>query len=205
MPKYYHYFRAGIATKPPILMLHGTGGYEDELAPLAQQLAPDSPLLGIRGRLTEQGRTRYFAHTADGRFDLTSLANETTWLMTAIDELAAKYKLAVARMIVVGYSNGANIATHAWLTQQAKFKTGILFHPMQLTDYQPIPTLNEIKVWASYGSLDPIVTATNFAALTQTLTTAHADLTVFKAEQSHALSPQELAAAKKWLQTSQGL
>ncbi|MFD1318770.1 alpha/beta hydrolase [Loigolactobacillus zhaoyuanensis] len=195
-----YYFKAGAATKAPILMLHGTGGYEDDLVTLAQQLAPDSPLLGIRGRLVEQGSTRYFAHTTTGGFDLDSLARETTWLLATIDELAEKHDLEVSKMIVLGYSNGANMAAHAWLTNQAKFKAGILLHPMQLMQYSSVASLNDVKIWASHGHIDPIVSAANFQALTQSLTKAQVDLTIFEANQSHAISPPELASAQQWLQ-----
>ncbi|MBW4802419.1 dienelactone hydrolase family protein [Loigolactobacillus coryniformis] len=205
MTELNYYFQAGDPAQAPLLMLHGTGGYEDELVPLAKKIAHNSPLLGIRGRLVENGRTRYFAHTATGGFDLNSLAQETTWLLQTIDQLAVKHHLAANRMIVLGYSNGANMAAHAWLTGQAQFKTGLLFHPMQLTPYKTVQPLSDVKIWASHGSFDPIVPAANFQTLTQSLTTAQADFTVFEAEQSHALSPQEITAAQQWLQQSQRL
>lgn len=43
-----------------IVLLHGTGGNEADLMPLAAQLNPRATLLGVRGRSTEEGITRWF-------------------------------------------------------------------------------------------------------------------------------------------------
>ena len=50
------------ATKPglpPLLLLHGTGGDENDLIPLAQQLLPGAALLSPRGKVLEHGMPRF--------------------------------------------------------------------------------------------------------------------------------------------------
>lgn len=37
MTELNYYFQAGDPAQAPLLMLHGTGGYEDELVPLAKK------------------------------------------------------------------------------------------------------------------------------------------------------------------------
>ncbi|GEL14510.1 alpha/beta hydrolase [Pediococcus cellicola] len=200
MPEQTHiFFKPGKSTSAPILMLHGTGGDEQDLSKIVSYLAPDSPQLGIRGRLVENGQTRYFTHTQDGGFDLVSLSQETDWLLDTIAQTASKYELNTDEMIVVGYSNGANVAAYALLEKQATFKTGILFHPMLLKPTQSLPNLSQVKVWGSHGAKDPIVAKANFVQLMQTLQQAHAEVTIFEHQQFHNINEQELESAKKWL------
>ncbi|AMV61965.1 Carboxylesterase [Pediococcus damnosus] len=180
-------------------MLHGTGGDEQDLSKIASYLLPTSPQLGIRGRLIENGQTRYFNHTADGSFDLNSLNSETDWLLETIDTYTEQYHLDQEKMIVVGYSNGANVAAYAWLTKRPRFKKAVLFHPMLLTPTVDLPDLSKISIWGSHGEQDPIVSKTNFDELMQSLTGTHADVSIFEHEQSHNINEPELVSAKAWV------
>ncbi|MHC9531888.1 alpha/beta hydrolase [Dellaglioa sp. L3N] len=193
-------YKPGKAGNATVLMLHGTGGTESDLLSIADFLAPDSPKIGIRGRLVENDLTRYFAHLPDGGFDLNSLAVETKWLMTVIDELAVEYAFDPEKLIVLGYSNGANVAYYSLLTGQAQFKTAVLLHPMILSsDVKTDIDLSDIKIWGSHGFLDPIVSKSNFGELKNFCQQADIDFTSFEAEQSHQISESELMDAKQWL------
>ncbi|WPC19117.1 dienelactone hydrolase family protein [Pediococcus inopinatus] len=193
------FFKSGDPAVAPILMLHGTGGDEEDLSKIASYLSPSSPQLGIRGHLIENGQTRYFNHTEDGGFDLESLDSETDWLLEAIDTYSEQYHLNQEKMIVVGYSNGANVAAYAWLAKHPLFKKSVLFHPMVLTQVTTLPDLSNVSLWASHGAQDPIVSKTNFDELMQTLDTAHADISIFEHEQSHNINEPELVSAKAWV------
>lgn len=185
----------------PILMLHGTGGDESDLLPIATFLFPQHPKLGIRGRITQNQQNRYFIRHEDGTFDLNNVAEETSWLMNTIQSETQKYDLDARQLIVLGYSNGANIAAYAWRYQQPPFKTAVLLHPMQITDAVSSHDLSGIRAFASFGDLDPIVTESNFDHLTSELTNAGAEVKVFKNHQSHHLTQEELQAAKDWIAT----
>ncbi|WP_409021890.1 alpha/beta hydrolase [Dellaglioa sp. P0083] len=193
-------YKAGKVGNATILMLHGTGGTESDLLSIADFLAPDSPKIGIRGRLIENRLTRYFAHLPDGGFDLNSLSVETSWLMTVINELAVEYAFDPEKLIVLGYSNGANVAYHSLLTGQALFKTAVLLHPMVLSEnIKATADLSDIKIWGSYGFLDPIVSKSNFDELKKFCREFNIEFTSFEAEQSHQISESELRNAKQWL------
>ncbi|MFD1464889.1 alpha/beta hydrolase [Lapidilactobacillus mulanensis] len=192
------FYKPGKNDAPPILMLHGTGGDEQDLSGLATFIAPDSAQLGIRGRLLENGQTRYFAHTATGGFDLDSLEHETDWLLATVDHYAQQYQLDPAQMIVLGYSNGANVAAYAWLEKQPQFKKGILFHPMLLKTPAKAQALKAVQIWSSHGTNDPIVSQANFESLVGHLQNAQAEVTVFNHEQSHNINQDELNSAKNW-------
>jgi hypothetical protein len=51
--------------RPPLVMLHGSGGAEHELVPLAADVGPGSPTLGIRGTVPIDGGFAFFHRFAD--------------------------------------------------------------------------------------------------------------------------------------------
>src|SRR3712207_9544668 len=93
-----------------LLVLHGTGGDENDLVPLAQTIDPDAAILSPRGRVLEHGMPRFFRRLAEGVFDLDDLRLRTAELATFIRDAAAHYGFDPSRLAAVGYSNGANIA-----------------------------------------------------------------------------------------------
>lgn len=184
---------------PPILMLHGTGGDESDLLPIAQFLFPENTKLGIRGRISENGANRYFIRHDDGSFDLDNLSQETDWLLSAIQAETEVHDLDPEKIIVLGFSNGANVAAYAWLHKQAPFKTAVLLHPMMITAPTEQVDLTGIRAFATHGDLDPIVSEDNFNMLMQQLNSAHADVKAFENHQSHRLTQAELQAAQEWV------
>lgn len=192
-------FFPGKTDLAPVLMLHGTGGDESDLLPIATFLFPEHPKLGIRGRISENGSNRYFIRHDDGSFDLDNLAQETNWLLSAIKQETQRYQLNAEQLIVLGFSNGANIAAYAWLNQPTMFKTAVLLHPMMITPPQQPRNLSGYQAFATYGDVDPIVSEDNFDQLMSQLKTAQATVEIFKNHQSHRLTQTELLAAQSWI------
>lgn len=198
-PTIHSAFFPGNTQLAPVLMLHGTGGDESDLLPLATLLFPQHPKLGIRGRIREDGANRYFIRHSHGDFDLTNLSQETDWLLAAIETESQRLHLDAKRMIVLGFSNGANVAAYAWLHKQPQFRTGVLLHPMLIDPSSTTANLAAVQAFASFGDTDPLVTETNFNQLTHQFTAAGASLTSFKNHQSHRPTQTELAAARNWV------
>ena len=74
-----------------LLLLHGTGGDENDLLPLGQALLPGAALLSPRGAVLERGQPRFFRRLAEGVFDLEDLHLRTAELATFIRDAAALY------------------------------------------------------------------------------------------------------------------
>jgi phospholipase/carboxylesterase len=56
----HRFVPASDPARPPLLLLHGTGGNESDLLPLADRVAPSAALLSPRGKVLEYGMPRFF-------------------------------------------------------------------------------------------------------------------------------------------------
>ena len=63
--------------RPPLLLLHGTGADEADLIPLGEMLMPGTALLSPRGKVSEEGLTRFFHRSDDGVWDRNDLVVRT--------------------------------------------------------------------------------------------------------------------------------
>ena len=106
----HRYLPGRNAAGPVLLLLHGTGGDENDLIPLGQDLLPGAAILSVRGKVLENGMPRFFRRLAEGVFDQDDLRRRTEELGQFIDSARRQYSLSENRLIAVGYSNGANIA-----------------------------------------------------------------------------------------------
>src|SRR5690625_1495254 len=126
-----HIFQQGKdASKPTLLLLHGTGGTEQDLLSLAQKVDPDANVLSVRGNVSENGMPRFFRRIAEGVFDEEDLIFRTKELYEFLDEAAQKYGFDRNNIIAVGYSNGANIAASLLFHYEDALAGAILYHPM---------------------------------------------------------------------------
>src|SRR5207237_3079238 len=92
-----------------LLLLHGTGGNEQEMIPLGRELLPGAALLSPRGKVLENGMPRFFRRFAEGVFDVEDLKRRADELSRFIDAARDRYGLGNQKIVAVGYSNGANI------------------------------------------------------------------------------------------------
>src|SRR6516162_6371795 len=104
----HRYVPATAPDKSPILLLHGTGGDENDLLPLGRLVAPGAALLSPRGKVLEGGMPRFFRRLTEGVFDEEDVRRRALELSDFVAEARAAY--GIAAPFALGYSNGANIA-----------------------------------------------------------------------------------------------
>lgn len=194
-----HYFKAGITTAPPLLLLHGTGGDEHSLLKVAEELSPNSTILSLRGTVSEQGANRFFKRFAEGQFDLENLELKTDELLATVKELSKKYTVPFDQWVLVGYSNGANIAGHILLERENSFKRGLLFHAMSLGKHDATFDLSARSIWLSAGVNDPIVPKLASETLMDTFIQRGGKVDIVWTNAGHQLTYTELEQAKEWL------
>jgi phospholipase/carboxylesterase/glyoxalase family protein len=186
-------------SKTTLLLLHGTGGDEQDLIPLGEQLLPGAALLSPRGRVLEHGMPRFFRRLAEGVFDQDDLKLQTGALAQFVNGAARKYGLVDNKLIAIGYSNGANIASSLLLTHPDLLSGAVLFRPMVPFRPQHNPNLKDIPVLLAPAKRDQIVSPQETSELSKILTTAGAQVTIHWHPGGHELGADDVAAAKEWL------
>jgi phospholipase/carboxylesterase/glyoxalase family protein len=186
-------------TAPILLLLHGTGGDEDDLLGLGKLLLPDAGLLSPRGKVLENGAPRFFRRLAAGVFDEADLIARTAELAKFVRDAAAAYELDAARVIAVGFSNGANIAAAMLLLHPDVLRAAVLFRAMVPLEPPTMPDLSGVPVYLSAGRFDTMIPPANTEQLAAMLREAGADVTLAWTPQGHNLTPDEVDAARRWL------
>ena len=182
-----------------LLLLHGTGGDEDNLISLGRILLPGAAMLSPRGKVNEGGALRFFRRIREGVFDQEDLARRTEELAAFVEGGTATYGLNRARVTAVGFSNGANIAGSLLLRRPGLVRAAVLLSPMVPFEPDPLPDLSGTDVFIGAGRSDAMVPAAQTERLAQLLQSAGADVTLHWEPSGHAITPSEIDAAKKWL------
>jgi predicted esterase len=197
-PDFIHEFVPGKSQRT-LLLLHGTGGNERDLIPLGHELDPNASLLSPRGRVLENGMPRFFRRLAEGVFDLEDLRNRTNELADFVTSAAKHYEIDKAKIVAVGYSNGANIAASMLLLRPEILSAAILFRAMVPLTPKNAPDLSATRVLISEGDHDPIVSAAEAGRLAGLLRSAGADVTIRFFPSGHELTPDDVDLAREWL------
>ncbi|WHY86547.1 alpha/beta hydrolase [Neobacillus novalis] len=194
-----HIFNKGQdPTKPTLLLLHGTGGNELDLLPLAGMIDDEANVLSVRGNVLENGMPRFFRRLAEGVFDEEDLIYRTKELNEFLDEAAEKYGFDRDNIIAIGYSNGANIAASLLFHYQNALKGAILHHPMVPRKGMDLPDLSGKSVFIAAGTNDPICSPMESAELQSLLEKANANVELHWENRGHQLTMQEVEAAATW-------
>lgn len=194
-----HIFKKGSdVSKPVLLLLHGTGGTEEDLLPLAEMIDPDASVLSVRGNVLENGMPRFFRRLAAGVFDEEDLIFRTKELHEFLNEAAEKYDFDRENVVAVGYSNGANIAASLLFHYEGSLKGASLHHPMVPRRGIELPDLTEVQVFIAAGKNDPMCPAIESEQLDELLRGAGAKTTLNWEMNGHSLTGTEVAAAADW-------
>ncbi|MCQ2010163.1 alpha/beta hydrolase [Sporolactobacillus sp. STSJ-5] len=185
-------------SKPTLLLLHGTGGNEKDLLPLARLIDPDASILAVRGTVLENGMPRFFRRLAEGVFDEEDLIVRTYELHRFIDQAAETYSFDRENVIAIGYSNGANIAASLLFHLPKALRGAVLHHPMVPRRGIRLPDLTRTQVFIAAGSNDPICLVDETLELQTLLESAHAETVLYWENQGHRLTQKEAEAAASW-------
>jgi len=197
-----------VPAQPPVphsvtlLLLHGTGGDENDLLTLGNELWPGAALLSVRGKVLENGMPRFFRRFAEGVFDVEDLKLRTDELAQFIDAASKRYDFSAKKLIAVGYSNGANIAASLILLHPHHLAAAILFRAMVPFEPDIIRDFNNLSVFIGAGAQDPIVPPGQPQELAAIFKSGGATVTLSWHQGGHELGGDDVEAAQRWLSQS---
>jgi phospholipase/carboxylesterase len=200
-PLEYLYQPSGNPGAYTLLLLHGTGGDERDLLPLAKHFGNDLNVLSLRGNVSEGGMPRFFKRLGMGVFDEQDLAFRTDELVAFIKELAGKASFDINKVIALGYSNGANMIGSMLVRYPDLLSGAILFRPMQ-----PFKVPGDFKsqagrpVFMSNGAQDPTINPADTTRYIALLQDAGFRVTPHTLSTGHNLGAEDLHLSIEWFQ-----
>ncbi len=192
------YHPAASPGAPTLLVLHGTGGNEHDLLPLARLLDPGAGVLSPRGKVLERGMPRFFRRLAEGVFDVKDLVLRTSELAAFVGAASAHYGFDTQRVVAAGFSNGANIAASMLLLHPGVLRAAVLFSPMVPLEPPTPPDLAGVDILIGAGRSDPIVEPAKTLRLADLLRGSGANVTLVWKPGGHELTRDDVESASTW-------
>jgi len=198
----HRFVPAGAAAPDPgyaLLLLHGTGGNEDDLLPIAEIVAPGAAVVSPRGRVLENGMPRFFRRLREGVFDVPDLKARAAELAGFAAEARAAYALGDRPLVALGFSNGANIAGGLLLAHPGAVQAAALLRPMLPYEPDAPPRLDDVRILIAAGDADPFGGPAEIARLEALLKSGGARVAIHRERAGHNLTQGDLDAVKEWL------
>ena len=186
--------------RPPLLLLHGTGGDENDLLGLGRTISPGSALLSPRGKILENGMLRFFRRLAEGVFDEEDVKFRANELADFVAEARKAYGLEAP--VAVGFSNGANIAAAMLMLRPEALSGAALLRAMVPLSNAPRADLAGKQVLMTSGAMDPIISSDNAKRLATALSASGAEVQHETLPTGHNLSQTDLQLLVKWFEQS---
>jgi phospholipase/carboxylesterase len=181
-----------------VLVLHGQGGDEHDLLPVARALAPGAALLSPRGKASESGQLRFFARVGPDVFDEAEIRARTAELAHWVRVAVPHYGLDAGKVYALGYSNGASIAASVMLLHPGTLAGGLMLRPRSIIEPAEYPNLNGAPVLVIGGARDEKMPSGASEQLARQLGRAGAAVEMALLDTQHGLTPQDFSLGKNW-------
>jgi phospholipase/carboxylesterase len=186
--------------RPPLVLLHGSGGDEHELVALAADVAPGSPTLGIRGTVPIDGGFAFFHRFEDRTIDEADITARVSALADFIEAASARYSFTRAP-IAIGFSNGAIMAAALLLTRPGLLAGAILFRPLSPFRDDLPARLDGAPVLIIDGEKDSRRSPGDGEGSADRLARAGAMVSHHVLPVGHSITPMDREIAREWLAT----
>ena len=128
---------------PPLILLHGSGGNETDLLPVAAAAAPGAAAFSLRGAVAWEGGHAFFRRLPDRSIDEDSIRAEAPALGAFMAEIVARHP-GRSKPILVGFSNGAIMAAALMMLFPDLVRGAALLRPLS-----PFATPGETRLPAT--------------------------------------------------------
>ena len=176
-----------------LLLLHGTGGTERDLVGIGRDLLPGAAILSPRGKISENGASRWFRRFAEGVFDEADMKQQADDLAEFIKEQSAK------NITALGYSNGANMGA-ALMTFHPEVLSGlIMWRGMKILSEPIEPDLKGKRILMTNGIVDQMGPIESAREQAKVFKKSGADVTAHELRTGHGLTQADFALTAEWL------
>lgn len=197
--RYFLRFVPGIVPDMvPIILLHGSGGDENDVVPLAAELAPGSPALSIRGTVDSDGGFAFFVRRPDRSIDEADIDARIPELVKFIAAASVDHGFSKPA-VMIGFSNGAIMAAALLLAHPALFRGAVLLRPLTPFLEDRPARLDATDVLIVDGEKDSRRLPGDGARLALCLGRAGARITHHVLPVGHAVTEQDERIARDWL------
>lgn len=185
-----------------LVLLHGTGGNEADLMPIARRVAPRATLLGVRGRATEEGTHRWFRRFGATTFDQKDIRSEAEAFSAFVEGAVKGYGLDADRLVFIGYSNGANMLASVVQLHPGVVRRAVLLRGIQPLENPPEADLSQTSALVLCGSDDPY--ARTAPDLAKALMSRGASVDVRQLSAGHELVDADISETAEWIRRISG-
>lgn len=189
------------AVAETLVLLHGSGGNETTLMSLAARIAPRSVLMGVRGRVTQDGKKRWYKRLTPTSFDQSDIRHEAAAFADFLQDEVEAGSLDLDHTTFIGYSNGANLLAALTLLHPGLVERAVLLRPMSVLHKIPPTDLSPLRVLMVAGASD--TTYVPFAPALETMLRDHgAQIDAHTIKANHGLGKQDVKIVSEWLARS---
>ena len=194
---YIHLVRAGAPGQPLFVVLHGTGGDENQFFDFGGRILPESTVISPRGDVSEHGAARFFRRKAEGVYDLDDLERGTRHMAEFITANRDHYQ--AGKVIGLGFSNGANILANVLIEFPGLIDAAVLMHPLIPFEPKAAPAPASRRVLITAGERDPICPVPLTKKLRSYLEEQGGDVSLEWHPGGHEIRSNEIEAVRTFL------
>jgi len=181
-----------------LILLHGSGGDETTLIPMAAKIAPHAVLVGIAGRVTQDGKKRWYERITPTSFVQSDIRAEAQAFADFLADAVKTGQIDLAHTTFLGYSNGANLLAAFSLLHPGMVRRAALLRPMPVLEQPPSSDLAKARFLTVIGAAD--TTYAPFGpTLTDMLRSFGANVETQVVESGHGLGDEDVKAVRDWL------
>ena len=193
---------------PLLLLLHGYGSNEQDLFSFEEALPDNCYVVSARAPFDLQyGSYAWYAINFDAdenKFsDIQQAQESRDLIVTFIDELAANYPIDVTNVTLVGFSQGCILSYAVGVSYPSKINKIVAmsgyFNDKIATSNFETNNFENLKIFASHGSVDQVVPVTWARKAKPELEKLNIDIEYTEYPVGHTISQQNFYDAVNWL------
>ena len=190
--------KASDARWPPLILLHGSGGSEMDMLPLAASVAPGAAALSLRGAIPWEEGYAFFRRRPDRSLDEASLRDEAQALAGFLRQLPVSQGW-TERPVLIGFSNGAIMAAALVLLFPELMRGAALLRPLSPFAPSAVPRLDGMPILVLDAARDERRQPQDGADQAALLSQAGAAVSHRSTASGHRLCEDDLEILRDWL------